>query len=228
MISILLPVHNDEKYLGFCLESIKDQTYRDFVCYVGFNGTVDKSKEIFSSLVSEDQRFIPIDYGLESGKSNTLNKMFKLVETERVCLIDGDDIWHKEKLEKQVRLLYRDIDIIGTLTTYIDENNTKSITIPLCEFSEEISRMNLSGMNQIINSSCMIKRSCIDEVNGWDPEVEGLEDFDMWVKFSLSNKKFYNIQEPLVFHRVHSQSNFNAKTLKYSPTDIIKKNLQTL
>lgn len=223
LITILLPVHNEERYLHFCLESIKNQTYKKFICLVGFNGTKDRSKDIFSSVVGNDKRFVSIDYGIESGKSKTLNKLLSLVKTKRFCLIDGDDIWHPEKLKFQVKVK-GDPDVIGTLTTYIDGFNHLGPTIPLREKSIEIKNLNLSGLNQIINSSCMVKTDCVRLLGGWDPEVEGLEDFDLWVKLSLLDKEFYNVQVPLVYHRVHTESNFNSKNLKYTPSDILNRN----
>lgn len=225
LITILLPVYNDEKYLKFCLQSIRNQTYKNFVCLVGFNGTTDRSKEIFIDVTKGDDRFISLDYGLDSGKSKTLNKLLDKVETKKFCLIDGDDIWHPEKLQKQMEVK-GDFDVIGTLTTYIDSENNPGPTINLKQTSSEIKKLNLLGINQIINSSCLVKTKCLREIGGWDPEVEGLEDFDVWVKLSIGRKKFYNVQEPLVYHRVHTGSNFNAKPLRYTPFDIIKRNQQ--
>lgn len=223
LITILLPVYNDEKYLEFCLKSIKNQTYKKFVCLVGFNGTVDNSKEIFREVVGEDSRFTMIDYGTESGKSKTLNKLLSEVKTKRFCLMDGDDIWHPEKLRHQVKVK-GDLDVVGTLTTYIDEFNRIGHSVHVQERSDDIKKLNLLGMNQIINSSCLVKTSCLREIGGWDPEVEGLEDFDVWVKLSLLDKDFYNVQIPLVYHRVHRGSNFNSKPLNHTPFDIIRRN----
>lgn len=224
LITILLPVHNDERYLSYCLESLKGQSYSDFLCLVGFNGTKDNSKEIFKSTVEGDSRFLDLDYGKEAGKSITLNKMLSEVKTEITCLIDGDDIWHSDKLRRQVEILGK-ADVIGTLATYIDGSNLPGHRLSLCENSEDISRLMLNGHNHIVNSSCFVRTECFREIGGWDPEVEGLEDYDAWVKMALLKKKFYNIQEELTYHRVHSGSNFNSRPLKYLPIDVIKRNI---
>jgi glycosyltransferase involved in cell wall biosynthesis len=223
MITILLPVHNDGKYLKYCLDSIKEQSHPDFLCLVGFNGTEDDSKDIFKKTVGKDPRFLDLDYGRESGKSITLNKMLEEVKTEITCLMDGDDAWHREKLDRQMRLLGK-ADVIGTLTTYIDARNFPGHRLQLSEYSEDISRLMLSGHNHIVNSSCFVKTKCFQEIGGWDPAVEGLEDYDVWVKLALLGKSFYNIQEELTYHRIHSGSNFNSRTLKYLPVDILERN----
>jgi glycosyltransferase involved in cell wall biosynthesis len=227
LITILLPVYNDERYLERSLRSIQDQTHTNFICLVGFNGTIDKSREVFQETVGKDLRFVSVDYGMDSGKSKTLNKLMEMVNTERVCLMDGDDVWHPEKMSHQVNLVKMggDYDVIGTLTTYINSEDQKWANIYLPEHPENIRRLILSAENKVINSSSMIKTSGIREVGGWDASVEGLEDFDMWVKFSLLGKRIYNIQSFLVYHRIHEKSNFNSKPLEYTPHDILRKNL---
>jgi glycosyltransferase involved in cell wall biosynthesis len=225
LITILLPVHNDERYLGHCLESLKNQSHSEFKCLAGFNGTKDRSKDIFKDLVGKDSRFLDLDYGMESGKSITLNKLLNEVQTEITCLIDGDDMWHPDKLRRQVKRM-GEADVIGTLTTYIDEDNRPGHRISLYEINESISHLMLEGHNQIINSSCFVKTDCFREVGGWDPAVEGLEDYDVWVKMVKKGKTFYNIQEGLTYHRIHSSSNFNAKKLPLTPLDILIRNKQ--
>lgn len=222
-ITILLPVHNDEIFIERTLLSLIRQTYTDFVCLIGFNGTVDLSKEIVGKLTENDDRFIIFDYGNESGKSKTLNKMLEEVKTERFCLMDGDDLWNENKLERQIKFS-GNYDIIGTLACYIDEHDNVFHYLRLAESSDEIIRGIYNGHNQIINSSCLVNTSDALSIGGWDYMVEGLEDFDFWVKLCKKSKTFYNIQEYLVNHRIHSNSNFNSKKLAVNVNEVLYRN----
>ena len=223
MVTILLPIYNDEKYIKFTIQSLLDQSFSDYKCLIGFNGTTDNSRDIVKSLIEDDRRFSINDFGDAKGKSLTLNKLLDIVDTEFICLIDGDDIWKSDKLEKQINISSQ-FDIIGTLASYIDENNSSFFNLNLLEDNESIKRELFKGNNQIVNSSCFLKTSCAREVGGWDIEVEGLEDFDFWVKLAKRNKTFFNIQEYLVYHRVHQNSNFNSKKLPYTVIDVLIKN----
>ena len=208
-ITILLPVYNDEKYLKYCLDSIVSQSYTNFKCLIGFNGTMDRSREIAEEIVSGDSRFFIYDYGDDKGKAITLNKLIKESDTDYICLIDGDDFWHSEKLEKQAALIGK-YDVIGTLTHYINSDNEVTGLLRLAEDSDSI-RNGFSVLhNQIVNSSCLIKKKDVLSCGGWDPDLESLEDFDLWIRLHKSGKTFYNIQEFLVYHRIHTGSNFNA------------------
>jgi glycosyltransferase involved in cell wall biosynthesis len=222
-IDILLPVYNDEKYLRFCLDSLKKQTYTHFNCHIGFNGTVDSSKEIAEKETHGDPRFFVYDYGSESGKSITLNKLIAESKNDHISLIDGDDFWHPDKLLKQIRLVNR-YDVIGSLTHYINEDNSITGYLNLDESNESIRSGIRLGHNQIVNSSCLVKKRDVIECGGWDSNFDGLEDFDLWMRLYKRGKTFYNIQEFLVYHRVHSNSNFNSKKFPYTVSDLLIKN----
>lgn len=223
MVTILLPVYNDERYIGECINSIKTQTHRDFLCFIGFNGTIDGSKEIAGLLTSNDPRFKIFDYGGDKGKPKTLNKLLKEVTTEFICLIDGDDVWEPSKLEKQFELR-NNFSIIGTFTSYIDENGNNIRNLDLPREDSEIKNGLITGYNYIVNSSAFFRTSDALEINGWDEGLDFLEDYDIWLRLYKNNKTFFNIKEYLVKHRIHSGSNFNSKPSNISIPELLTKN----
>ncbi len=223
MVTILLPVYNDEKFLEYTIKSILNQDFRDYKCIIAFNGTIDSSREIAKYLIGDDNRFNIIDYGKDKGKAKTLNKMLSLIETEYISLIDGDDTWEMNKLSEQISIC-KNFDIVGTLAYYIDINNNKTNSLYLDQNDIDIRNGFATGHNQIINSSSLFRTSDAIEIGGWDETVEGMEDFDFWIRLSAKNKKFHNIQKFLVSHRIHSNSNFNAKQLPFTVHDILTKN----
>lgn len=223
MVTILLPVYNDEKFLEYTIKSILNQDFRDYKCLIAFNGTIDSSREIAKYLIGDDNRFNIIDYGKDKGKAKTLNKMLSTIETEYISLIDGDDIWEMNKLSEQISIC-KNFDIVGTLAYYIDINNNKTNSLYLDQNDIDIRNGFATGHNQIINSSSLFRTSDAIEIGGWDETVEGMEDFDFWIRLSIKNKKFHNIQKFLVSHRIHPNSNFNAKQLPFTVHDILTKN----
>jgi GT2 family glycosyltransferase len=164
-----------------------------------------------------------IDYGIDKVKAKNLNKLLKIVESEYISLIDGDDIWEIDKLSEQISIC-KNFDIIGTLAHYIDVDNNKTKDLYLDQNDVDIKRGFSLGNNQIVNSSSLFKTSDAIEIGGWDETVEGMEDFDFWIRLSKKNKTFHNIQKFLVSHRIHSKSNFNAKKLPFTVHDILTKN----
>ena len=228
IVTILLPVYNDEKYLGYCLDSLLHQCDPvtgypiDFKCLIGFNGTLDKSKEIAEKKIGSDARFKMLDFGDDKGKSRTLNKMLKMVDTEWTSLIDGDDVWMPTKLWSQIVNKER-ADVMGTFCYYIDHANSLIMDrrLSLSILDADIKARMKKGDNNIVNSSCFFKTADALSIDGWKENVEGVEDMDFWIRLMKNGKSFYNIPEYLVLHRIHSESNFNARDLTFSPFDIL-------
>lgn len=209
MISILLATYNGEKYIKECIDSVINQTYKDWELLIGFNGTTDNSKDIVSSY--DDKRIKVFDYGDDKGKSKTLNKLLKKCKYDWCAMQDDDDIWLKDKLENQVLYLNEDYDVIGTRINYLIEDKiTKGPKLSLSD--KEIKRRSFLGDNQVANSSSIFRKSDALDLGGWNEKVEGIEDFDFWLKLMRKNKVFINIPKYLVLHRMHPESNFNTKT----------------
>tara|TARA_R110002051_G_scaffold310739_1_gene384117 strand:+ start:2559 stop:3212 length:654 start_codon:yes stop_codon:yes gene_type:complete len=209
MISILLATYNGEKYIKKSIDSIVNQTFTDWKLLVGFNGTTDSSKQIVESY--NDDRIFVYDYLDDKGKAKTLNKLLKKVNTPWCAMQDDDDVWHKEKLEKQLALKDK-YDVIGSFICYIDSEDNFGQSLTLETESPLIKQKSLSGSNQIANSSAIFKTEIARRVGGWDESLDGIEDFDFWLKIMRHEEsKFHNIPEVLCLHRLHDDSNFNTK-----------------
>lgn len=209
MISILLAVYNGEKYIKKSIDSIINQTFKDWKLLIGFNGTTDSSKEIVESY--NDNRIFVYDYLDEKGKVKTLNKLLEKVNTPWCAIQDDDDVWHKEKLEKQLALQDK-YDVIGSFICYIDSEDNFKDVLTLSQESLDIKINSFSGKNQVANSSAIFKTDWARKVNGWKEEIDGIEDFDFWLRIMRHEEsKFYNIPEVLCLHRLHKESNFNTK-----------------
>lgn len=217
MISILLPTYNGEKYLSLAIESVLNQSFKDFELLIAFNGTVDNSKEIPKKY--NDSRIKVFDYGDDKGKSKTLNKLLNEASYDWIALQDDDDFWLSEKLERQIEYINKGWDVIGTFINYINEYGEIIGKPTLCSFTDDIKHLSLSGLNQIANTSAIFKKEVALEISGWREGLDGIEDYDFWLKLMKKNKKFINIQEYMVFHRLHSNSNFNTK--KHDLTQIL-------
>ncbi len=220
MVSILLAVYNGERYLRRSIESALNQTYTDFELLIGFNGTVDNSKEIVREF--DDRRIRIFDYGMDAGKSKTLNKLLKEAKGEWLAIQDDDDIWLPKKLETQIELANTgDYDVIGSRIFYCNELEKITGQPNLHLKHEDIISNSLKGYNQVANTSAIFRKKIAEEVNGWNEEVSGIEDFDFWLKIMKKKYIFVNIKKQLVLHRIHSNSNFNTKN--YDLKNLIEK-----
>ena len=170
MVSVLLAVYNGEKYLRRSIESVLNQTYEDFELLIGFNGTVDGSKEIVKEF--SDERIRVFDYGMDAGKSKTLNKLIKEAKGEWLAMQDDDDIWMPKKLEIQMELAETgNYDVIGSRIFYCNELEKITGMPNIYLNHEDIFSRSMKGDNQVPNTSAIFKKSIAEEVNGWNEDL---------------------------------------------------------
>jgi glycosyltransferase involved in cell wall biosynthesis len=208
MVSILLATYNGERFISKSIESILNQTFKDFELLIGLNGTTDNTLKIIEQY--EDDRIKVFDYGDDKGKSKTLNKLLTESKYDWIAVQDDDDIWIENKLELQINYI-NNYDVIGSNINYINEVGSIIGSPSLALTDDEIKQKSLSGNNQIANSSSILKKTNAIEINGWREGLDGIEDYDFWLRLIRLNKRFVNLQEKLVLHRLHSNSNFNTK-----------------
>lgn len=211
-VSILIPFYNGIEFLPKTIESVLKQTYPHYEILIGVNGHEHNSpiwKEV-SDMTALDSRIRVLHYTNPSSvinkKSATLNQMVKDATFDIMCLLDADDLWLPSKLKRQIELWNTNqYDVIGTAGSTFG-TIINSIRIPI----GDISHHDPLKVNPIINSSSMFHRR--DAY--WNPDVFGVEDYDMWLRLYTMKKRFFNIEETLTLHRLHPNSSFNGKNDK--------------
>jgi glycosyltransferase involved in cell wall biosynthesis len=204
MISILMPIYNGIEFINESVPSILEQTYDKWELLIGINGHPENS-EIYKTAKSFEEKsdkIKVIDFYNIKGKSNTLNEMIKYCKYNYVALLDVDDIWHPQKLEVQSVWL-NSYDVIGSNCIWFGDRPGIVPSIPQHDFSN----FNFSNVNPVINSSVVVRKNLCS----WDSKFDGLEDYDLWIRLRLKNKRFYNCPQILVKHRIHNTSAFNSK-----------------
>ncbi len=201
MITILMPIYNGIEFIVDSVPSVIGQTYGDWNLIIGINGHPHMSIQyLIAKQYEYDSRIRVLDLEGICGKSNALNEMMKGVNSDYVAILDVDDIWHPEKLEKQMSLVPQ-YDVIGTNCVYFGESNAVP-KLPL----GNLSNFDFNKFNPIINSSVIIRK----EMCWWNP-VYDVEDYELWLRLRKLGKSFFNVSEILVKHRIHRQSAFNTK-----------------
>jgi|694.fasta_scaffold00862_2 teichuronic acid biosynthesis glycosyltransferase TuaG len=211
LISILMPIYNGYEYLDESLLSVINQTYKNWELIIGINGhkpdsdIILKIKDTVNNLINNFhndnlKNQIKIIIYDTKGKPATLNKMINNANGDYIAILDVDDYWLSEKLEKQIPYLYN-YDVIGTNCRYFG----KYSHCPNIPFGDLTNYDFIINGNPIINSSSLIRK----ELAIWN-ENERFDDYELWLELSLNKKKFYNISDILCMHRIYNNSSFNS------------------
>lgn len=212
-ISVLLAVHNGENYMRHAINSVLQQTYKNFELLIGPNGThSDRTEEIAKEYKEKDAR-VKICLASEKGKSHMLNYMLKHAKGDYIAIQDHDDLWHDTKLQKQADYLkkFPDTDVLGTWFDCIDAHDEILFVQETETKHEDIVRECRRGINEVGNFTSLVRTSKLREAGGWDPKWEGIEDFDLWLRLINQGLRFANVAEILGKHRLHKKSSFNTQ-----------------
>ncbi|MBQ3413623.1 sugar transferase [Candidatus Saccharibacteria bacterium] len=104
LVSVVMPVHNAEKYVGEAIQSVFDQTYQNWELIVVDDASSDGSSEVVSKFLSSD-RVKLVCLPENGGAAKARNCGVREAQGELICFIDADDLWVKDKLSKQVAFM---------------------------------------------------------------------------------------------------------------------------
>ena len=99
MISVIIPVYNREKTVKKAIDSVLAQTWKDMEIIVIDDGSTDKSAEVIKSIKDARIKYI---YQKNAGACAARNHGLDLATGDIIAFHDSDDVWHKDKLEKQL------------------------------------------------------------------------------------------------------------------------------
>ena len=109
-ITVLLPVYNGEKYLNKCIDSILNQTFKDFTLLIIDDKSTDKSLDIIKSYSSNNSQVLLVQNKSNIGLTKTLNKGVNFTNSKYIARIDQDDISDSYRLELQEKFLSKNPD----------------------------------------------------------------------------------------------------------------------
>lgn len=207
-VSVIMSVYNGERYLPEAIDSIINQTFKDFEFIIINDGSTDRTKEIVESY--DDERIMLIEQA-NMGLTKSLNRGLRLANSEYIARMDADDISHPERLYKQVSFLEqnKDVGLIGTDLLVINENGKLLYNIKLPPDSPTI-KQNMLKCNQFGHGAVMLRKECIDRIGFYREEVGPVEDYDLWLRIS-DEYDVANICEPLYQWRFHNKQVSTAR-----------------
>ncbi len=212
-ISVLMSVHNGERYLKESVESILTQTFTDFEFIIIDDASIDTTANILESFAQKDPRIIVIRNGQNLGLTKSLNKGLNLARAEYVARMDADDISLPERLQIQKDFLDHNPHIVcvGSSTIIIDEHS-KKLGIKKPPTNPELLRFHMMLKNQMTHSSVMFRKESILSEGGYNEQLPYTQDYDLWSRLLMAGKNMANIEEALVTYRSHAGAITQGKT----------------
>jgi glycosyltransferase involved in cell wall biosynthesis len=213
LVSVVIPAHNAERFISRTLESALAQSYDPLEVVVVDDGSTDQTAILVEEAAARDNR-IRLFRTQNSGVAAARNLGISEARGKLIAPLDADDLWHPEKIARQVRVMQTSSPRVGLVYCWsieIDDNDfiitplscLGSESTPQGRVTEELAKSNFLNSG----SSPLIKRSCIDAVGGYDPTLRphGAEDWKLYLALS-EICEFAAVPEYLVGYRRWSGS----------------------
>lgn len=153
-ISVIMPAYNCEKFIEASIRSVIAQTVTDWELLILDDGSCDNTWAIVERLAREDSRIRPVKNPKNMGVAKTRNHGIDLSEGAFIAFLDSDDIWHPDKLEKQLHQMQQTgADFCYTSYAIVDEAGSKSkndYLVPEEISFEELLKENVLGCSTVV------------------------------------------------------------------------------
>jgi len=208
-VSIIIPAHNSAATIEETLQSVLNQTFKDWEAIIVNDGSIDKTEEIISGYVKKDKRIRYVAKN-KSGVSAARNYGIDKAVNEWLLFLDADDLIKPDMLEKMIKgtRLHPECDMIlcnwerltvdgktikeiGPNWAAVDAFDLFAVTCAFCIHS------------------CLVKKSVVLKVGNFDKSLITCEDWDLWQRIARTGAKFTFISDYLAVYRMRSASASN-------------------
>jgi len=208
-VSVLMAVHNGEKFVQEAIASLYGQTYQDFELIVVDDGSTDGTPEVLQQV--KDSRTFIYRNAENQGLTKSLNKGLRLCRGDYVARMDADDVSAPERFARQVAFLegHPDVALVGTPYHHIDAQGTVTAQIEVPSEDDQI-REALKEKNCFGHGTIMARRSALVACGGYDERFVWAQDYDLWLRMAEKHR-LANLGEPLYYWRSTEECISHAK-----------------
>ena len=194
-IDILMATFNGEKYLRDQIDSILNQSFKDFRLLISDDCSTDSTREILNEYVKKDDRVIVFLQDKNLGVVKNFEYLMKKVEQEYFMFSDQDDVWKKDKIQNSINMMNeKNCDLVYTNLEVVDSelNTLEDSYWRLKEFEKKVKKYNnfesLYLNNFVTGCTMLVKSKWIDKILPF-PENSKYILHDYWTALVISKNR---------------------------------------
>ena len=200
-VSVLMPAYNAQDYIAESIESILNQTFKDFELIIINDGSKDDTPKIVKKYAEKDKRIKFVNHKKNRGLIAVLNEGMDIAKGEYIARMDSDDISLPDRLKKQVKYLdkHTDVSLVGSSIEFFPIYNKWDVLA-------EPKLFDLLRGNCFAHPTVMLRKSDFDKYNlRYNPKYIYVEDYELWAR-AFRYLKLCNIQDVLLKYRWHDNN----------------------
>jgi glycosyltransferase involved in cell wall biosynthesis len=226
LISVVIPTYNHAAFLKEAIDSVLSQTYSNYEIVIVNNFSEDNTIEVVEGYQNPSIHLY--NFSNNGVIAASRNYGIKQAKGEFIALLDSDDIWLPQKLEKQLAMFNKYSELLLVSTNMSTFPGGKHNYLKLKHDTNlSFKKLLVSKENPVLNSSVMIKKNVIDYVGLLDENsgIRAVEDYDYWLRIlRYKDNSGLIIMEDLLKYRMHHSniSNYSSDyTVLYEKLKIV-------
>lgn len=215
-VSVLMSTYKEEEiYLRQAIESILNQTYKDFEYIIILdNPDNDLHKQIIKEYQEKDDRIKFFINERNMGLTYSLNRGLKIANSEYICRMDADDISRVDRISSELEYLESNgYDLIGGITKVVDENNDTIYSIKRIPSDFNKIKKIIKYNQCIAHPTWFGKKEVFDKLEGYR-NIPYCEDYDFTLRAILNGYKLSNLNKEVLAYRMTSNSISRSNLLR--------------
>jgi len=195
LISCIVPVFNGERYLAEALNSITAQTYQPVEIIVADDGSSDNSADVARAYRA------PVTYLRQpnSGPAAARNLGLTVAKGDFIAFLDADDLWHHEKLERQMAR-FRARPELEYCVTHVQNFRTPKDGATANGLENYYVGRPLPGY---VTQGLLVRRSFFDRIGPFNTALTHGDDTDWYLRAKESGAEMELLPDALVYRRIH-------------------------
>ena len=207
LISVVMPNYNGYRFVEQAIDSVLSQTYKNFELLVVDDYSKDDSLSLIQQKAQSDNRIRVIALEHNAGVANARNVGIKEAKGEYIALLDNDDLWTEDKLERQLLIAQKGADIVYCSYDFIDEQN-RSIKKPFVVPQQ--TDFNKMLTSSVISCSTSFIKTELMQAHPFNADFYH-EDYVLWMELLRVCPTAYGDQKVLMHYRQVTGSRSNKK-----------------
>lgn len=214
LVSIITPTYNSEQFIAETIQSIQNQTYKNWEMLIVDDCSSDKTVDIIQQFMEDDYRIHLVRLNKNSGASKARNEAIKLVKGDYMTFLDADDIWFPDFIQNSIDTIDK-VGIPFVFSSYRRSNEKLELVYSDFIVPQKVTYKDILKTNSI---SCLtafldVKVLGIKQM----PDILKRQDMGLWLKYLKEIPYAYGIQEPKAIYRIreNSLSRDKKKLIKY-------------
>lgn len=197
MITIIIPTYNRASIIPATLNSVFNQEYRDWECYVVDDYSTDNTEKVVLQYVEKDSRFQYLKNERKKGAQGARNTGLYHCDSEWVIFFDSDNLMHPNFLQKLAIKIENDVDVVQSFSNVIDISTQKRKNIFNWRNYGDIYDKLFDLQTYVDFNQAIIRKSKLIEIGGLDEDCPSMQEWDAHIRLSKI-ARYTTVEEPLL------------------------------